>query len=47
MKNLKQLIENAGFKVKGVNQHKVNAFKNNQLVMSASCIDVLAIKLGL
>lgn len=47
MKNLKTLIEKAGFEVKGVNQHKVVALKNGSVVQTASCIEVLAIKLSL
>lgn len=47
MENLKSLIEKSGFTVKGVNQHKVLAIKNGEVANYASCIQVLAIKLGL
>lgn len=46
MENLKMLIENAGFTVKIINQHKVEATKENTIEI-ASCLQTLCIKLGL
>jgi hypothetical protein len=46
MENLKKIIENLGYTLKFINQYKVLATKNN-LTITASCIQVLAIKLGL
>lgn len=47
MRNLKKLIESKGYNLKCINQHKIIAFKNGLEVEKASCIQVLAIKLGL